>query len=83
MPKSKKPITKLKKFTSFEDKLKRLKEIVEKLEEGEIALKESMDSYQESLDLIKQCYEELENAELRIEKIMKKEGKLISESINN
>jgi len=83
MPKSKKPTIKVKKSISFEDKLERLKEIVEEFEGGEIPLKESMDSYQESLDLIKQCYEELENAELKIEKIMKKEGKVISENIDN
>jgi len=42
-----------------------------------------MNNYQESLDLIKQCHEELENAELKIEKIMKKDGKIILESLNN
>jgi exodeoxyribonuclease VII small subunit len=63
--------------------LEKLKEIVEELEEGEIPLKESMDNYQESLDLIKQCHEELENAELKIEKITKKDGKIISESLDD
>jgi len=82
MPKSKKlGKTKMKKTISFEEKLKKLKGIVEELEEGEIPLKESMDNYQASLDLIKQCYEELETAELKIEKIMKKEGKIITESL--
>jgi exodeoxyribonuclease VII small subunit len=57
----------------FEEKLEKLKRIVEDLEDGEIPLKESMDKYQDSLDLIKQCYKELENAELKIEKIMNKE----------
>lgn len=83
MPKLKKSTKdKTKKVISFEEKLEKLKEIVEDLEDGETPLKESMDSYQESLDLIKQCYEELENAELKIEKIMKKEGKIISEPLN-
>ena len=84
MPKSKKTIkTKVKKIIPFEEKLEKLKEIVEELEEGEIPLKESMDNYQESLDLIKQCHEELENAELKIEKITKKDGKIISESLDD
>jgi len=60
------------KIISFEDKLEKLQEIVEELEEGEIPLKDSMEKYQKSLDLIKQCHEELGNAELKIEKIMKK-----------
>ena len=63
--------------------MEKLKEIVEELEDGEIPLKESMNNYQESLDLIKQCHEELENAELKIEKIMKKDGKIISESLDD
>ena len=84
MPKSKKSTkVKIKKVISFEEKLEKLRGIVEDLEDGEIPLKESMDNYQESLDLIKQCYEELENAELKIEKIMKKEGKIITESLND
>jgi exodeoxyribonuclease VII small subunit len=78
MPKSKKPT----KTIPFEEKLEKLKEIVEELEDGEIPLKESMDNYQESLDLIKQCHEELENAELKIEKIMKKDGNIVSESLD-
>lgn len=84
MPRSKKPTeTKIKKTIPFEEKLEKLKEIVEELEDGEVSLKESMDNYQESLDLIKQCHEELENAELKIEKIMKKDGKVVSESLED
>ncbi len=83
MPKSKKSgITKMKKTISFEEKLDKLKEIVKELENGEIPLRESTDKYQDSLSLIKQCYEELENTELKIEKVMKKEGKIITESLD-
>ena len=57
---------------SFEEKLEKLQEVVEDLEEGEIPLNESVEKYQDSLNLIKQCHKELENAELKIEKIMKK-----------
>ena len=83
MPKSKKHTNEImSKEVSFEEKLNKLKEIVGKLERGDVPLKESMENYQTSLDLIKQCYEELENAELKIEKIMKKEGKIISEPLD-
>jgi exodeoxyribonuclease VII small subunit len=57
---------------SFEEKLEKLQQVVEELEEGEIPLTESVEKYQYSLNLIKQCHKELENAELKIEKIMKK-----------
>ena len=82
MPKSKEPTKdRTLKEISFEEKLDKLKEIVGNLERGDVPLKESMENYQTSLDLIKQCYEELENAELKIEKIIQKEGKIITESL--
>ncbi len=65
---------------SFEEKLEKLKKVVEDLEEGEIPLKESTNRYQESLDLINQCHEELKDAELKIEKIMKKDGQIVTGS---
>jgi exodeoxyribonuclease VII small subunit len=84
MPKSKKPTKdKTLKAISFEGKLEKLKEIVEKLERGDVSLKESMENYQTSLDLIKECCGELGDAELKIEKIMRKEGKIISESLED
>ena len=75
--------TKMKGSISFEEKLDKLKEVVEDLEDGDIPLKESTDKYQDSLNLIKQCYDELESAELKIEKIMKKEGKVITEALGD
>jgi len=73
---------KMNKSLSFEDKLEKLKEVVEDLEDGEIPLKESTSRYQESLDLINQCHEELNDAELKIEKIMKKDGQIVTESFD-
>ena len=82
MLKSKRPTKdRISKEVSFEEKLGKLKEIVGKLERGDVPLKESMENYQTSIDLIKQCYDELGNAELKIEKIMQKEGKIITESL--
>ena len=82
MPKLKKSMkTKVRSNIPFEEKLDKLKDIVEGLEDGETPLKESMNNYQESLNLIRECYAELEDAELKIEKIMKKEGNIVSESL--
>jgi len=58
---------------SFEEKLEKLKTIVEGLESGEIPLKESIDKFKEGAELIKQCYKELEEAELKVETVMKEE----------
>jgi exodeoxyribonuclease VII small subunit len=64
---------------SFEEKLERLKIIVDGLESGDIALKESMNKFKEGSELIKQCYKELEEAELKVETLVKKDGEIVRE----
>jgi exodeoxyribonuclease VII small subunit len=56
---------------SFEDSIKRLREIVESIEQGEIALQDSLDQYEQGMALIKHCRGILQQAEKRIEKISK------------
>ena len=68
---------------SFEEKLEKLKKIVEDLESGDIPLKESIEKFQEGKILIRECYEELEKAELKVETIMKKDGKIITGTLGN
>lgn len=57
---------------SFEEALTKLEAIVEKLDDDEITLEESVQLYEEGLKLSKICSETLENAELKIEEIEKK-----------
>ncbi len=47
---------------SFEDKMNKLKEIVDLLEQGKITLAESVKLYKEGLELTQKCKEELEKA---------------------
>jgi exodeoxyribonuclease VII small subunit len=54
---------------SFEEALKQLEEIVEKLNDKEISLEKSVALYEEGQKLSKICSETLENAALKIEKI--------------
>lgn len=54
---------------SFEDALKNLEAIVNKLEEGSVSLEESVSLYEEGMKLSKHCSEILEKAELRIDKV--------------
>jgi exodeoxyribonuclease VII small subunit len=54
---------------SFEDALKRLEEIVRKLESGEAPLDEAIDLYAEGDRLKRQCEARLAAAQARIEKI--------------
>ncbi|HEV2746513.1 MAG TPA: exodeoxyribonuclease VII small subunit [Allosphingosinicella sp.] len=54
---------------SFEDALKRLEEIVRRLETGEAPLDESIELYAEGDRLKQQCEARLQAAQARIEKI--------------
>lgn len=58
-----------KKTKSFEDSLRRLKEISEKLEDSEVGLEESIMLYEEGVKLAKASYSTLAEAELKIKEL--------------
>ncbi len=61
---------------SLEQSLKRLQDIVEKMEKGEISLDEAVSLYEEGIQISKECAEKLKTAELKIKKLSKDiEGK--------
>ena len=60
----------MKESVSFEQDLKRLEEIVETLEAGNIALEDSIKIYQEGITLSKLCSGMLEEAEGKVMAIM-------------
>ena len=56
---------------SFEDALKQLEEIVQKLEQGELALEKSLELYEKGVQLSRLCHAKLEEAEGKIEMLIK------------
>ena len=56
---------------SFEEALKRLEEIVQRLEGGELPLEESLRVFEEGIHLTRVCSDRLEKAEKRIEILMR------------
>jgi len=58
---------------SFEQAIKELGGIVQKIEQGQIPLQDSLSQYERGMALIKQCRSILETAEKRIEKVSGKE----------
>lgn len=58
---------------TFEEAIGQLKEIVGKIEQGEIPLQDSLEQYEKGMSLIKHCRGILQKAEKRIEKISKEE----------
>lgn len=60
----------------FEDKIKALEEIINKLENGDVDLDSSISEYTKAMMLIKECDDELKNAEENITKLVNKNGEL-------
>ena len=54
---------------SFEDSLKKLEDIVDKLESGDIDLEKSVELYEEGMRLKSSCEEKLKKVEIKIKKI--------------
>lgn len=62
---------------SFEELMKRLEEVTNKLEKEELNLDESVTLFEEGMKLSKKCNETLENAEKRITILLENNGELI------
>ncbi|HBG78529.1 MAG TPA: exodeoxyribonuclease VII small subunit [Phycisphaerales bacterium] len=57
---------------SFEQAIKKLTDIVGKIENGSISLEQSISQYEQGMSLIKHCRGILQKAEKKIEEISKK-----------
>lgn len=60
---------------SFEDAIKKLTDIVDRIESGRTPLQTSIEQYEQGMDLIKHCRGILQAAEKKIEKISEKNDK--------
>jgi exodeoxyribonuclease VII small subunit len=56
----------------FEEAIKRLETIVQKLEAGDVPLDESLSLYEEGISLFKQCSSKLDEAKKKVEILTKK-----------
>lgn len=55
---------------SFEKKLTRLEEIVQKMENGELSLDDSLKLFEEGVKLSRDCNKELTEAEQKVQKLV-------------
>ncbi len=60
-----------KKSEQFEDAVKRLQTIVEKLERGDLPLEQAMESFAEGVQLVQFCHRKLEEAEKKVQLLVK------------
>ena len=61
----------------FEDAVKRLEDIVGRLEKGDLSLDETLSEYENGIKLYKQCVALLENAEKKIQILVKDENGIL------
>lgn len=57
---------------SFEEALKQLESIAERIERGEIGLEESITEYEKGMDLVNHCREILAKAEQKIQQVQQR-----------
>jgi len=62
-----------KKQESFEDALKRLEEIVQRMEGGDLKLEDSLGLFEEGVRLTRVCSQRLDEAEKKIERLTRDE----------
>lgn len=55
----------------FEDAMKRLEDVVESLESGELSLKDSLQIFEEGMKLVGFCSKKLEEAEQKVNMLIK------------
>ncbi len=59
------------KKNNFENALKRLEEIIQRLEGGELSLDESLKLFEEGIELSRLCTKKLSETESKVEKLIK------------
>ncbi len=58
------------KARAFEESYKMLEQVIQKLEEGELPLDESVALYEKGISLVRHCEQQLEQAELRVSQLL-------------
>ena len=59
----------------FEEMMKKLEEIVNELETGDVPLEEALKKYEEGVKLIQACRKRLDETKRKVEVLIKKDGK--------
>jgi exodeoxyribonuclease VII small subunit len=56
---------------NFEAQLKRLEEVLDSLEHGELPLEQAMAAFEEGVRLVRACHQKLDEVERRVELLLK------------
>lgn len=66
----------------FEEAMKKLEDIVRKMEAGDLPLDEALKSFEEGVKLIRSCQDKLEEAQRRVEMLLGNDGPLRTKHFN-
>ena len=58
----------------FEQSLKELETLVEKMEQGDLSLEESLQHFERGVQMTRACQQALKDAEQKVETLLKKNG---------
>ena len=67
---------------TYEENIEQIDEILEKLENGELSLEDSINEYEKAIKLIKESEKLLEIGEGKVLKVLEKNGKLETENLD-
>lgn len=65
----------------FESALAELEKLVETMESGDQSLEETLASFQKGIELTRSCQEGLKAAEQKVEQLIQKNGKYLTEPV--
>ena len=71
-----------KKTVNFEKTLAELEQLVQKMEQGDLSLEESLKYFERGIALTKKCQQALNDAEQKVKILLEKQGKTELESFN-
>lgn len=66
----------------FEESLKQLEDIVNKMEQGQLTLEQSLGAFEQGVKLTRQCQTTLKQAEQRVAKLMPKDDGYLVDDFN-
>lgn len=69
--------------TLFEDSLAELEQLVEKLEQGDISLEDSLKIFERGIKLTRSCQKSLQEAEQKVQILLTKNGQQSLEPFND
>ena len=69
----------MKEDINFEDAMKKLEEIANELEKGELPLDKSVEKFEEGMNLSKKCNKILEESEKKINILIQENGNIVEE----